>query len=43
MINLPAGIGQVHAMHELFKLDPRLAVIVLIIIVALAFYFNSRR
>lgn len=40
---LPLGIGQVHAMHELFKMNPRLAIIVLILIIALAFYFNNRR
>lgn len=39
----PLGIGQVHAMHELFKANPRLAIIVLILIVALAFYFDRRR
>ncbi|MDO4903902.1 MAG: hypothetical protein Q3959_06550 [Limosilactobacillus sp.] len=43
MLNLPIGIGQVHAMNELFKANPRLAVIVLLIIIALAFYFKSRR
>lgn len=43
MQNLPLGIGQVHAMHELFRADPRLAIIVLILLVALAFYFNQRR
>lgn len=43
MLNLPLGIGQVHAMHELFKADPRIAILVLVIIIALAFYFNSRR
>lgn len=43
MFNLPLGIGQIHAMHELFKSDPRLAIIILIILIALAFYFNSRR
>lgn len=43
MFNFPLGIGQVHAMHELFKADPRLAIIVLAIIICLAFYFNSRR
>lgn len=43
MFNLPLGIGQVHAMHELFKADPRLAIIVLALLIALAFYFNNRR
>ena len=43
MFNRPLGIGQIHAMHELFKSDPRLAIIILIILIALAFYFNSRR
>ena len=43
IFNLPLGIGQVHAMHELFKADPRLAIIVLALLIALAFYFNNRR
>ena len=43
MFNLPRGIGQGHAMHELFKADPRLAIIVLALLIALAFYFNNRR
>lgn len=43
MFELPAGIGQVHAMNELFKADPRVAILVLILIIALAFYFDSRR
>ena len=43
MFNLPLGIGQVHAMHELFKTDPRLAIIVLALLIALAFYFHNRR
>lgn len=43
MFNLPLGIGQVHAMHELFKVDPRLAIIALALLIALAFYFNNRR
>ncbi|WP_261313276.1 MULTISPECIES: hypothetical protein [Limosilactobacillus] len=43
MFNLPLGIGQIHAMHELFKADPRLAIIILIVLIVLAFYFNSRR
>ena len=37
------GLGQVHAFHMLFKEDPRLAVLVLILLIALAFYFQSRR
>lgn len=43
MFDLPLGIGQVHAMNELFKADPRVAILVLILIITLAFYFNSRR
>lgn len=43
MFNIPLGIGQIHAMHELFKANPRLAIIVLILIIALAFYFRYRR
>ena len=27
MFELPAGIGQVHAMNELFKADPRVAIL----------------
>lgn len=37
------GLGQVHAFHMLFKEDPRLAVLVLILLIALAYYFQSRR
>lgn len=43
MFSTPLGIGQIHAMHELFKANPRLAIIVLILIIALAFYFRYRR
>lgn len=43
MINSVLGLGQIHAFHMLFKEDPRLAVIVLILLVALAYYFQSRR
>lgn len=43
MFSIPLGIGQIHAMHELFKANPRLAIIVLILIIALAFYFRYRR
>lgn len=43
MFTFPVGIGQVHAMHELFKADPRIGTLALVIIIALAFYFNSRR
>lgn len=40
--SLPVGIGQVHAMHELFKLNPPLAIIVLLLLICLAFYFKNR-
>ncbi|WP_267202419.1 hypothetical protein [Limosilactobacillus kribbianus] len=43
MFALPLGIGQVHAFHELFKANPRLAILVLLVLIALAFYFNNRR
>lgn len=43
MMNLPLGIGQIHAMHELFRANPRLAIIVLVLLIALAFYLNQRR
>lgn len=43
MLNPPLGIGQIHAIHELFKADPRLAAIVLILIMGLAIYFRYRR
>lgn len=40
---IPLGIGQIHAIHELFKADPRLAIIIVSLLVALAFYLNRRR
>lgn len=43
MLNLPLGIGQIHAMHELFKADPRLAALILILIMVVAIYFRYRR
>jgi hypothetical protein len=43
MFDFPLGIGQVHAFHELFKTNPRLALIVLALLIILAFYFNNRR
>lgn len=42
MIDYPFGLGQIHAFHMLFKEDPRLAIIVLILLIALAYYFKSR-
>lgn len=36
--SMPSGIGQYHLFHELFKANPRLA-----IIVVLAIYLNQRR
>lgn len=38
----PLGIGQVHFFHELFKQNPALAMILLAIVIALAFYYNRR-
>lgn len=43
MLNLPLGIGQIHAMHELFKADPRLAALILVLIMALAIYLKYHR
>ncbi|EEJ41078.1 MULTISPECIES: hypothetical protein [Limosilactobacillus] len=40
--SLPVGIGEVHAMHELFKLNPRLAIIVLLLLICLAFYLKNK-
>lgn len=37
------GLGQIHAFHMLFKQDPRLAVLILILLIALAYYLQSRR
>lgn len=37
------GIGQIHAFHVLFRENPRLTVLVLILLIALAYYFQSRR
>lgn len=41
--SMPLGIGQYHLFHELFKANPRLAIIVLALIVVLAIYLNQRR
>ena len=43
MFTLPLGIGQIHAMHELFKTNPRLAALVipLIIGIAISYKFHS--
>lgn len=38
----PLGIGQVHLFHELFRQNPVAATILLVILVAAAFYFNRR-
>lgn len=43
MLNLPLSIGQIHAIHELFKANPRAAAFVLILIVVIALYFRYRR
>jgi hypothetical protein len=43
MLVPPLGVGQIHAIHELFKADPRLAALVLILIVTIALYFRYRR
>ncbi len=40
MFTLPLGIGQIHAMHELFKINPRLAALVLLLIMGIAIYYK---
>ncbi|MFR0595715.1 hypothetical protein ACLUWZ_00900 [Limosilactobacillus mucosae] len=40
--SLPLGIGQYHLFHELLKANPRLAIIILALIVILAIYLNQR-
>ena len=40
MFTLPLGIGQIHVMHELFKTNPRLAALVLLLIMGIAIYIN---
>lgn len=40
--SLPLRIGQYHLFHELFKANPRLAIIILALIVILAIYLNQR-
>lgn len=37
------AVGQIRAFHMLFNQNPVLAVIVLLILVLLAIYFNQRR
>jgi hypothetical protein len=36
-------LGQIHAFRVLFRENPGLALIILLILIALAFYFNQRR
>lgn len=43
MINSVLGLGQIHAFHMLFRENPRLALIVLVLLLALAYYFQSHR
>lgn len=43
MFTLPLGIGQIHAMHELFKTNPRLAALVLLLITGIAIYYKFHR
>ena len=38
----PLGLGQVHLFNTLFRENPVAAVILLVVLVALAFYFNHR-
>ncbi|WP_220484834.1 hypothetical protein [Limosilactobacillus fastidiosus] len=42
LFSLPVGIGEIHAMHELFKLNPPLAIIVLLLLICLAFYLKNK-
>ncbi|KIS02903.1 hypothetical protein WDC_1519 [Paucilactobacillus wasatchensis] len=42
-LNLPLGIGQIHAFRVLFRENPGLALIILLLLIALAYYLNSRR
>ncbi|GGI63891.1 hypothetical protein [Limosilactobacillus caviae] len=39
----PLGIGQIHAMHELFKTNPQVAALVLILIMGIAIYSRYHR
>ncbi|WP_259407323.1 hypothetical protein [Limosilactobacillus rudii] len=43
MFTPPLGIGQIHAMHELFKSDPQLAILLLVILMGIAIYFHYHR
>lgn len=44
MLNfLPLGIGQVRLFHMLFNRNPVAAIIVLIVIVLFAIYYNNQR
>ncbi|WP_295746827.1 hypothetical protein [uncultured Limosilactobacillus sp.] len=44
MINfLPLGIGQVRLFHMLFNRNPIAAIIVLVVIVLFAIYYNNHR
>ena len=43
MFTLPLGIGQIHAMYELFKTNPRLATLVLLLIMGIAIYYKFHR
>ncbi|CUS27050.1 Uncharacterized protein LACOL_1693 [Paucilactobacillus oligofermentans DSM 15707 = LMG 22743] len=40
---LPIGIGQYHALHMLLKENPGLTICVLLLLIALAFYFKYRK
>lgn len=40
---LPVGIGQIHAFRVLLRENPGLAIIILLLLIALAYYLNSRR
>lgn len=40
---LPVGIGQIHAFRVLLRDNPGLAIIILLLLVALAYYLKHRQ
>lgn len=42
-IQLPIAIGQYHALHVLIRENPGLAICIVILLIALAFYFRGKR
>lgn len=43
MFNPVLAVGQVHAFHMLFRQNPVLAIIVLVLLIALALYFKNHQ